>query len=80
MHVPKIFWSQGVLTAADLVNRLPSKNLKFISAAELLTGNKPTLSHLTVFGCSCYVHIPSSQHDKLDHRAVKYIFLGYSPT
>jgi len=80
MHVPKIFWSQGVLTAAYLVNRLLSKSLMFISPAELLTGNKPPLSHLKVFGCSCYVHIPSSQRDKLDHRAVKCIFLGYSPT
>jgi len=80
MHIPKIFWSQGVLTAAYLVNRLPSKNLTFNSPAELLIGKKPSLSHLKVFGCSCYVYIPSSQRDKLDHRAVKCMFLGYSPT
>ena len=74
MHVPKIFWSQGVLTAAYLVNRLPSKSLTFISPTELLTRKKPPLSHLKVFNCSCYVHIPSSQRDKLDHTTVKCIF------
>lgn len=33
-----------------------------------------------VFGCVSFVHISKSSWDKLDPRAVKYIFLGYSPT
>ena len=80
MYVLKMFWSQGVITTAYLINWLPSKSLTFISPGELLTTKKPSLSHLKVFGCSYYVHISSSQHDKLDHKAVKCMFLGYSPT
>ena len=56
-NVPKKFWSQGVLTAAYLINRLPSKVLNFKSPYEILKGRQIDLSHLRVFGCTCCVHI-----------------------
>ncbi|RVW28194.1 Retrovirus-related Pol polyprotein from transposon RE2 [Vitis vinifera] len=38
---------------------------------------KPDLSHLKVFGCTCFVHLSATQRrDKLDPRAVKCVFLG----
>ena len=80
MHVPKKFWSQGVLTATYLINRLPSRVLDFKSPYEVLKGRKLNLSQLKVFGCTCFVHIQSSHRDKLDPRAVKCVFLGYSST
>lgn len=33
---------------------------------------------LTVFACVCYVHVHSLHRDKLDPRAIKCVFLGYS--
>jgi len=36
MHVPKTFWSHGVLSAAYLINRLPSRILYFKSPLEVL--------------------------------------------
>jgi hypothetical protein len=80
MNVPKRFWSYGVLKAAYLINRLPSRVLGFKSPLQVLQAKSPYLSHLKVFGCSCFVHLPPSQHDKLDSRAIKCIFLGYSQT
>jgi transposase InsO family protein len=80
MHVPKGFWSYGVLTAIYLINRLPSRVLDFKSPLEVLQVTSPKLAHLKVFGCSCFVYLPSTKRDKLDSRAVKYIFLGYSQT
>ncbi|PRQ36654.1 putative RNA-directed DNA polymerase [Rosa chinensis] len=80
MNVPKKFWSQGVLTATYLINRLPSRVLGFKSPLEMLKGRKIDLSHLKVFGCTCFVHIQAHQRDKLDPRADKCVFLGYSST
>jgi hypothetical protein len=74
MNVPKRFWSYGVLKAAYLINQLPSRVLGFKSPLQVLQAKSPYLSHLKVFGCSCFVHLPPSQHDKLDSRAIKCIF------
>ena len=35
MKVPKVFWSQGVMTAAYIINRLPSRILDFKSPMEV---------------------------------------------
>jgi hypothetical protein len=75
-NVPKRFWSEAVLTAVHLINRLPSIVLKNKSPLEILNKRKSKLDHLRVFGCICFVHI--KRHDKLDKNAVKTIFLGYS--
>ena len=80
MHVPRTFWSHGVLYAAYLINRLPSWVLHFKSPLEVLQKQPPNLSHLRVFGCTCFVHIQTSHRDKLDPRAIKCVFLGYSTT
>ncbi|KAM2944179.1 hypothetical protein COP2_027257 [Malus domestica] len=80
MNVPKRFWSQGVMTAAYLINRLPSRVLGFKSPMEIIKNRKVDLSHLKVFGCICFVHVQLLHRDKLDPRATKCIFLGYSST
>ncbi|KAM1069409.1 hypothetical protein ACFX13_001358 [Malus domestica] len=68
------------MTAAYLINRLPSRVLGFKSPMEIIKNRKVDLSHLKVFGCICFVHVQSLHRDKLDPRATKCIFLGYSST
>ena len=80
MNVPKGFWSYGVLTATYLVNRLPSRVLDFKSPLEVLQNKISDVSHIKVFGCTCFMHLPATHRDKLDPRASKCIFLGYSTT
>ncbi|XP_068344010.1 uncharacterized protein [Pyrus communis] len=80
MNVPKRFWSQGVLAATYLINRLPSRVLDTKSPSEVMQNKKGNLSHLRIFGCTCYVHIQSHHRDKLDPKAVKCVFMGYSST
>ena len=41
-------------------------------------GRKSNLSHLKVFGCIAYVHIPYELRNKLNPKAEKCIFVGYS--
>ncbi|XP_026441683.1 uncharacterized protein LOC113340837 [Papaver somniferum] len=45
---------------------------------EALTGRKPSVRHLKVFGCIAYAHIPTEIRKKLDNKSEKCIFLGYS--
>ena len=80
MNVPKYFWSYGVLIATHLINWLPSRVLDFKCPLEVLQDKVRDLSYLRVFGCTCYVHLPAIQRHKLNPRAVKWIFLGYSQT
>jgi transposase InsO family protein len=81
MNVPKIFWADAVLTASYLLNRMPSRILKGKSPFEMLfPGKNPFSVPPRVFGCVSFVHNHSPNRDKLDPRAHKCIFLGYSRT
>jgi len=77
-HLSYFYWGEAITTAAYLRNRSPSKALKNVTAFEVWTGQKPSLNHLKVFGCKAYVHIPKEQRTKLEVKAVKCIFVGYS--
>ena len=84
-NVPKQYWGEAALTAAYLINRLPSQILQNNSPIQLLSKFYPnfkTSNHLVprIFGCVSFVHVHSPHRGKLDPRAIKCIFLGYSPT
>uniref|UniRef100_A0A6N2LKW8 Uncharacterized protein n=1 Tax=Salix viminalis TaxID=40686 RepID=A0A6N2LKW8_SALVM len=58
-----------------------SSRLSFkLSVSKVSQGKSPNISHLKIFGCQCFVHLHSNQRDKLDPRAIKCLFLGYSHT
>lgn len=81
-HVPHSFWGEAVLTAAYLINRLPSKVLDFSTPIQCLQKCFPKLRVLNslsprVFGCKAYVYNTSPSRGKLDPKAIKCIFLGY---
>jgi hypothetical protein len=40
---------------------------------EVLFGKKPSLSHLKVFGCVAFVHIPKEKRNKLENKVAKCI-------
>ena len=81
MQVPKTYWGEAVLTAAYLINRLPTRVLGKKSPVELLTQSFSLFPiPPKVFGCVCFVHNHSPVRKKLDPRAIKCVFLGYSPT
>jgi hypothetical protein len=44
---------------------------------EVWTGKEPSLTHLKVFGCDAYVHVPRENRSNLDKKAEKCIFIGY---
>ncbi len=73
------FWSYAVHAAVYLRNRSPTRALDNITPHEAWRGEKPTLSHLRVFGCKAYMHINKEKRSgKLTDRAVPTVFVGYS--
>lgn len=85
MNVPNRFWNEALLTAAYLINRMPTRVLNYITPLQALKNMFPenrSFTDLTpkIFGCIAFVHIHSHNRGKLDPRAHKCIFLGFSPT
>jgi hypothetical protein len=71
------FWVEVMGTACYLVNRSPSSALDDKNPQEVWTGKEPSLTHLKVFGCDAYVHVPKENKNKLDKKSEKCIFIGY---
>jgi hypothetical protein len=63
------FWAEVVGTTCYLVNRSPSSALGDKTPQEVWTGKEPSLTHLKVFGCDAYVHVPKENMSKLDKKA-----------
>ena len=77
-RLPQRFWAEALSTAAYMINRSPTKALDDKTPFEAWYGKKPNVSHLRVFGCSAYTHVPKDQRKKLDSKAKGCIFLGYA--
>jgi hypothetical protein len=43
----------------------------------MFTGKKPEVSHLKIFGCPIFIHIPKEKRNKLEPSGNKRIFVGY---
>lgn len=78
MNVPKFLWSEAVMTAVYLINRTPSRLLGWKTPYEMLRGVNEFIVPPKVFGCTCFVRDHRPSVGKLDPRAVKCIFVGYS--
>ncbi|MCO5564735.1 hypothetical protein L7F22_018403 [Adiantum nelumboides] len=76
--LPHKLWMEAVACAAHVLNRCSTRALKTITPYESWYDRKPSVSYLCVFGCLAYAHIPQQLRGKLDDKAVKCIFVGYS--
>jgi hypothetical protein len=82
--VPNYLWGDAVLTAAYLINRMPSKVLNFQTPINTFKECLPSTRFSTdltlkIFGCTAFVH-EHKNVGKLEPRAIKCVFVGYSPT
>jgi hypothetical protein len=73
-------WAEAARTAVYVQNRSPHRVFGNETPEETFTGEKPEVSHLRIFGCPVYVHVPKDKRSKLDPSGKKGIFVGYSET
>lgn len=72
----KAFWDETLNYARHLVNRLPTAALNGKTPIEVWSGESATdYDQLCIFGCLAYFYVTES---KLDPRAKKVVFLGFS--
>ncbi|PHT36714.1 hypothetical protein CQW23_24414 [Capsicum baccatum] len=76
-HLPRNFWAEAVRCAVYLLNRCPTKSVRYMTPNEAWSGQKPGVGHLKIFGCIAYSHVPEQLRKKLDDRGEKCIFIGY---
>lgn len=75
--IPLAYWSDCILTAVFLINRLPSPLLAYKSPFEILTSKAQDYSSFKSFGYLCYVSTHAHEHNKFSSRAKPCVFLGY---
>lgn len=81
MNVPKLLWGDAVHTVAFLINLLPSFVLKGQIPYSVLCPSRSLFPiPPKIFGCTCFVQDVKPRVSKLDPRALKCVFLGYSRT
>ena len=76
--IPMHLWVEAARTTVYVQNRTPHIFLQNKTPKEVFSGKKPEVSHLRIFGCPMYIHIPNDKRTKLDPSGKKGIFVGYS--
>ncbi|KAK1653192.1 hypothetical protein QYE76_070997 [Lolium multiflorum] len=75
---PHNFWGEAISTAVHYSNRLFLRPLHNKTPYELLTGNKPNVMYIRVFGCKCLVNNNKGKLGKFETRTREGIFVGYA--
>ncbi len=71
------FWAEAVNTADYIKNRCPTKAFDSKTPEESWIATKLDVSHLRVFGCKTFAHIPDEKRRKLESKSIPCVFLGY---
>ncbi|KAK2991285.1 hypothetical protein RJ640_024550 [Escallonia rubra] len=81
-HLPLSYWGEALISAAYLINRVPSRTIDYQTPSQALVEVivAPVLPNLPphVFGCVTFVHLHKHQRNKLSPRAMRCVFVGYA--
>ncbi|GKC40110.1 putative RNA-directed DNA polymerase [Tanacetum coccineum] len=78
-NLPTRFWGECVLTAAYIINRMPSDVIGNKMPYEVLYNQKPNYDNMRVFGCLAYYKSTETNGDKFKMKGRPGVFLGYPP-
>jgi hypothetical protein len=70
------FWVEAINIAKYMVNMSPSLGLVDSTPHEVWSGKNHSVSHLKVFGCDAFLHVPKDKRSKMEKKAVKCVFIG----
>lgn len=71
-------WAEACGTVVYVQNRSPHRRLGDITPEEAFIGENLEISHLRIFECPVYIHVPREKRTKLDPAWKRGIFAGYS--
>jgi transposase InsO family protein len=77
-RTPRRFLADGISIACYISNQIFLRSILHSTPFELRFGRKPFVSHLTSFGCKCFV-LKRDNLDKFESRSFDDILLGYTP-
>ena len=78
MQVDKKWWAEAVNTALCITNRVPCAAHPNKTPYEICFRTKPNLEYLRVFDADGLAHVDTSKRKKLDTKAFRCMYLGYS--
>ena len=73
-------WKDASNTSVYVQNRSPHRVFGNKTPVEAFTTVNLNVSHLRIFGCSVYIHVPNEKISKLEPSGEKGAFVGYSET
>ena len=73
-------WAKAVGIVVYVQNKSPHRVLGNKTPEEMFSGEKSEVSHLRIFGCPVFIHVPKEKRTKLEPSRRKGIFVGYSET
>jgi transposase InsO family protein len=77
-RTPRCFWAEAINTACYISNRLFLRSLLDLTPFELFFGRQPSVSHLTPFGCKCFI-LKNGNLDKFESCYSYGIFVSCTP-
>ena len=63
--IPMHLWEEATKTTIYVKNKTSHSALGFKTPREIFTGKKLEVSHLKIFGCPVFVHVPKEKRTKL---------------
>jgi len=72
------YWVEAFSCTIYVINISPTKSVMNRVPEQACSGISCSISHLRVFGCVAYAHVPYERRGKLDDKSEKCMFIGYS--
>ena len=61
--LPMHLWEEAARTLVYVHNHSPHRLIENKTLEEVFSGKKPEVSHLRIFGCPVYIHIPKRKEN-----------------